>query len=251
MSSLFRNYQNQSLKLAMEEGLLIESNVHEILSLSSILLISPNSHSPLMIDLFGSALLEQIHEEFVPTQKIELDPELESKFREAIKKANKVSRDHGIDWLSAEILNNRNLKNFGSVILKGLETLPIDKIEISETSLITNHLDYIMKGIFHNPDKHIVQWPNTALNKSKSRTNKPDFVVSVIHQLQMVADISIGEVSPPSQKTNVYKNCNDLIQLSIFLKDCMDCAIDNGAEINVIGFQCIGKEINMKCFFHL
>ncbi|CAB4406852.1 unnamed protein product [Rhizophagus irregularis] len=74
VSSLFRNYHNQSLKLARKEGLLIESNVYEILSLPSTLLISPNSHSPLMIDLFGSTLLEQIHEEFVPTQKIELDP---------------------------------------------------------------------------------------------------------------------------------------------------------------------------------
>ncbi|CAI2187763.1 7291_t:CDS:2, partial [Funneliformis geosporum] len=204
-----------------------------------------------MIDLFGSPLLDQIHQELKPTQQIALDPKFESKFREAIKKANKNSRDDAIDWLSAELVNNRNLKNFGSVILKGLETLPADKIrnEPSETSLITNHLDYIMKGIFHGPDKYIVQWPNTALDESKSRkfegrTKQPDFVVSVIHQLQTVAVTVIGEVSPPSQKANVYKNCNDLIRLGVFMKDCVDFAIDKGAEINVIGFQCVDHTVD-------
>src|SRR6185369_1794239 len=105
-----------------------------------------------------------------------------------------------------------------------------------------------------DPDKHIVQWLNTALDESKSRkfegrTKQPDFVVTVIHQHQMVADTVIGEVSPPSQKANVYKNCNDLIRLGIFMKDCVDFAIDKGAEINVIGFQCVGKKINIKCSF--
>ncbi|CAB4428015.1 unnamed protein product [Rhizophagus irregularis] len=251
VSSLFRYYQNQSLKLARDKGLFVESNVHEILSLSSILMLSPNSHSTLMIDSFGSPLLDQIHQELIPTQQV-LDSESESKFRKAIKKANKNSRDDAIDWLSAELVNNRNLKkNFGSVILKGLETLPADKIrnEPSETSLITNHLDYIMKGIFQDPDKHIVQWPNTALDESKlrkfeGRTKQPDFVVSVIHQLQTVADTVIGEVSPPAQKANVYKNCNDLIRLGVFMKDCVDFAIDRGAEINVIGFQCVDHTVD-------
>ncbi|CAG8510782.1 1480_t:CDS:2, partial [Paraglomus occultum] len=33
----------------------------------------------------------------------------------------------------------------------------------------TNFLDRIMKGLFGDPDKHVVQWPNTALNESKTR----------------------------------------------------------------------------------
>lgn len=111
-----------------------------------------------------------------------------------------------------------------------------------------------MKGTFHDADKHIVQWPNTALNESKARkfrgrAKQPDFVVSIAHQSQTVANIFIGEVSPPSQKTNVYKNCCDLIRLGIFMKDCMDFAIEKGADINVIGFQCVGKQNNIKCFF--
>ncbi|CAJ0925684.1 4694_t:CDS:2 [Entrophospora sp. SA101] len=96
-----------------------------------------------------------------------------------------------------------------------------------------------MKGTSHHPDNHIVEWPNTALNESKSRKSKgrckqPDFVVSIIHQLQTEAIIFMGEVSPPSQRNNVYKNCNDLIRIGVLMKDCLDFAIDNGA-----GFQCV------------
>lgn len=69
--------------------------------------------------------------------------------------------------------------------------LPSDKIknEPSEITFITNNLDYIMKGTFHDLDKHIVQWPNTAFNESKSRKFKgrakqPDFVVSIVHHFK-------------------------------------------------------------------
>ena len=50
VSQLFRQYQNASIKIAKNEGLFIESNVHEILSLSSIFLLAPGSHSNTMIE---------------------------------------------------------------------------------------------------------------------------------------------------------------------------------------------------------
>ncbi|CAJ0849153.1 3755_t:CDS:2, partial [Entrophospora sp. SA101] len=75
-----------------------------------------------------------------------------------------------MDWLFKELASNQNLKeNYGYIILKGLERLPSKEIksELSEITLTTNYLDCIMKGTFHHPDKHNVQWPNTALNESK------------------------------------------------------------------------------------
>jgi hypothetical protein len=51
----------------------------------------------------------------------------------------------------------------------------------------------------------------------------------------------VGEVSPPSEKNNVYKNCNDLLRVAIFMKDCLDFAIDKGADLNMLGFQCVGE----------
>ncbi|CAB5389647.1 unnamed protein product [Rhizophagus irregularis] len=252
VSQLFRKYQNESVKIAKTKGLFVESNVHEILSLSSIFLLAPGSHSNTMINIFGSPLLNEIHQQTAPAQQIELSSECETKFRKAIKQATKEPRQKAIKLLLTELLNDETLdENLGSVILKGLEMLPSDRLrnEPSEITLITNYLDYIMKGAFHDADKHIVQWPNTALNESKARkfrgrTKQPDFVVSIVHQFQTVANIFIGEVSPPSQKTNVYKNCCDLIRLGVFMKDCMDFAIEKGADINVIGFQCVGHTID-------
>ncbi|CAG8470647.1 16023_t:CDS:2, partial [Cetraspora pellucida] len=251
VSQLFRQYQNESIKISKNGGLTVESNVHEILSLSSIFLLIPGSHSKTMIKIFGSQLLDEIHQQTVPTQSVKLNSECELKFREAVKKA-KNSRECAIDWFLRDLANDQYVKeNLGYVILKGLETLPSEKIrnEPSEITLITNYLDYIMKGTFHHPDKYIVQWPNTALNESKSRkfegrSKQPDFVVSVIHQLQTESVVFVGEVSPPSQKNNVYKNCNDLIRIGILMKDCLDFSIDKGADINIIGFQCVDYTID-------
>ncbi|CAG8619787.1 7407_t:CDS:10, partial [Funneliformis caledonium] len=160
VSQLFRNFQNKSIWIAKNGGLFVESNVHEILSLSSIFLLTPNSHSKTIIDIFGFRLLDEIHQNVMPVQNITLN------------------------------------------------------------------------------------WPNKALNESKSRkykgqTKQPDFVVSIIHQLQTDSVIFVGEVSPPSQRNNVYKNCKDLIRLGVFMKDCVDLAIDKSTDINVFGFHCV------------
>ncbi|CAG8665298.1 6379_t:CDS:2 [Funneliformis mosseae] len=84
-----------------------------------------------------------------------------------------------------------------------------------------------MKEAFHDPDKYLVQWPNTALAEISCE--------NVIY---------VGEVTGPSEKNNVYKNCLDLIRIGIFMKDCIDSAILQGAEIKILGFQCIAYKLD-------
>ncbi|RHZ82782.1 hypothetical protein Glove_103g49 [Diversispora epigaea] len=129
-------------------------------------------------------------------------------------------------------------ENAGYTILDCLRTLPMSTIrsDHSEITHITNYLDRIMRGFFDDPNQHIVQWPNTALEESKAgkfegRAKQPDFTVPVIHQLQTKAVLFVGEVTPPSQKNNVFKNCNDLIRIGVFMKDCSDSAIEKGADV--------------------
>lgn len=98
VSQLFRHYQNASINIAKKEGLFIESNVHEILSLSSIFLL-PDSHSNTMIDIFGSPLLNEIHRQIASTRQIELNSECEPTFRKVIKQATKESRHKAINLL--------------------------------------------------------------------------------------------------------------------------------------------------------
>ncbi|CAI2195340.1 9834_t:CDS:2, partial [Funneliformis geosporum] len=130
VSHLFRKYQNNSINIAKTEGLFIESNVHEILSLSSIFLLIPDSHSRKMIDIFGSPLLDEIHQQIIPTQQTALDSECEAKFRDAIKRVTKESFSHATDWLMTELSNNKPLKdNMGFVILDCIRSLPFTKIK--------------------------------------------------------------------------------------------------------------------------
>lgn len=56
ISQLFRQYQNESINLANLDGL---SNVHKILTLTSIFMLSQNSHSEMMMNIFGSNLLDK------------------------------------------------------------------------------------------------------------------------------------------------------------------------------------------------
>ncbi|UZO10449.1 uncharacterized protein OCT59_002031 [Rhizophagus irregularis] len=175
----------------------------------------------------------------------------ENLFREVIKRAIKESWSSVKKWWLTELANDQTLdENLGFVILECLKSLPTAKIknEPSETTLITNYLDHVMKGMLHDPNKYIVEWPNTGLDESKARksgrSKQPDFVVSVIHQLQTSGVIFVGEVSPPSEKNNVYKNCNDLIRIGVFMKDCLDSAIDLGADIKTLGFQCVDYTVD-------
>ena len=62
-----------------------------------------------------------------------------------------------------------------------------------------------MKELFHEPDKHRVEWPNTGLKESKARklegrARQPDFIVSVIHQLERSGALFIGVL----QKKEIY-----------------------------------------------
>jgi hypothetical protein len=250
ISELFRRYQNESINLANSDGLYVETNVHEILALTSIFMLSQNSHSEMMMNIFGSNLLDKIVKKFSPTNKRELDAECESKFRKVIKQAINDSRDNAVDSLLAYLANpESNLKeNLGFIFLEGLRSLPSLKLKSqpSEMTLIVNYLDYIMKGLLHQPNKHRVEWPNTGLKESKARklegrARQPDFLVSAIHQLETSGTLFIGEVTSPAEKGNVHKNCNDLIRIGVFMKECIDSAIDKGADIKLLGFQCIGR----------
>ncbi|CAG8678507.1 6423_t:CDS:2 [Cetraspora pellucida] len=99
VSLLFRNYQKQSLNIARDKGLFVESNVQEILSLSSILLLASNSYSNTMTDHFGLSLLDEIHQKFKSEQQIILDLSSETTFRKAVKMTLSESRDDAIIWL--------------------------------------------------------------------------------------------------------------------------------------------------------
>ncbi|CAG8585652.1 5726_t:CDS:2 [Acaulospora morrowiae] len=197
VSQLFRQYQNESIRIAKTECLLVESNVHEILSLSSIFLLTPNSHSKIMINIFGSPLLDEIHQQFIPTQQTELDSGCESKFREAIKRATKESCGSATKWLLTELANNQTLdENLGFV------NVPYH--EMIRTSILLNG-------------------PTRVLTKAKQGNGKEE---ANNRTLQYLLSISYRQVASYSW-------------------DCLDSAIDKGADLKLLGFHCITKSTSI------
>lgn len=64
ISAKFRRYINEAVSYANTKGLYVEMNTHEILSLSSILVLILNSYSTKMVEAFGLDVLELIHKEY-------------------------------------------------------------------------------------------------------------------------------------------------------------------------------------------
>jgi len=78
LSEKFRKFINEAILHANEKGLYVESHTHEILSLSSILVLIPNSYSIKMVEVFGLDLLELIHQKYTPKLSLRLDIEIEN-----------------------------------------------------------------------------------------------------------------------------------------------------------------------------
>ncbi|KAG9305649.1 hypothetical protein G9A89_022571 [Geosiphon pyriformis] len=164
-------------------------------------------------------------------RQIKLNPECKSKFRDAIKLATKESCGHAINWLFTALGNSQALReNMGFLILECIRLLPMIKLknEPSEITFITNYLDHIMKQ-----------------GKEATRKKQTAGLYSIHHSsARNEWCYIVGEVSPPAEKNNVYKNCNDLIRVGIFMKDCLDLAIDLSADIKMLGFQCVDHKID-------
>ncbi|CAG8655312.1 8457_t:CDS:2, partial [Scutellospora calospora] len=54
----------------------------------------------------------------------------------------------------------------------------------------------------------------------------------------------VGEVTSPAEKENVHKNCNNLIHVGVLMKECINSAIDKGADVKLLGFQYIEYTID-------
>ncbi|RIB03391.1 hypothetical protein C2G38_2225182 [Gigaspora rosea] len=140
-----------------------------------------------------------------PDTATALDSECEAKFKDAIKRATKELFSNAMDWLMAELSNNKPLK---------------DNIGFMDPNY--NPGLYKLFALFGLEQLYCTSWTilmkNTGLNESKARksegrSKQPDFVVSAIYQLQICGVIFVAEVSPPSERNNVYKNCKDLISV--------------------------------------
>ncbi|CAG8728754.1 11878_t:CDS:2, partial [Racocetra fulgida] len=105
-------------------------------------------------------------------------------------------------------------------------------------------IDYNEKRMIKKQHQDGYSTPSPCSPKLHSLPIDNPFVVEEDEYGTIIIDdtsgvIFVGEVSPPSEKNNVYKNCNDLIRIGIFMKDCFDSAIDLSTDIKLLDFQCV------------
>ncbi|CAG8526301.1 3333_t:CDS:10 [Gigaspora rosea] len=120
-----------------------------------------------------------------PDTATALDSECEAKFKDAIKRATKELFSNAMDWLMAELSNNKPLK---------------DNIGFMDPNY--NPGLYKLFALFGLEQLYCTSWTilmkNTGLNESKARksegrSKQPDFVVSAIYQLQICGVIFVAE----------------------------------------------------------
>nr|CAG8503409.1 1700_t:CDS:2 [Entrophospora candida] len=168
-------YKNESIELSNTCGLYVETNVREILAITSIFMESRKGAYP-----------EQLLK-------------IEDKIKE-------VEKEAGTE-------EEKPARNSGFIILEGLKMLPSSKLKDFPTNLTNIRLN----------------GPIRVLKKAKHENW--NFTVSAIHQLQTDGVLFVGEVTPSAEKGNVLEDCNDLIRVGIFMKDCIDSAVDKGADV--------------------
>nr|CAG8571587.1 13990_t:CDS:2 [Entrophospora candida] len=64
--------------------------------------------------------------------------------------------------------------------------------------------------------------------------NREESEINLIFSQEDNEILFVGEVTSSAEKGNVFKNCNDSTRVGIFMKDCIDSAVDKGADIKVL-----------------
>ncbi|KAI7901437.1 uncharacterized protein BX663DRAFT_562340 [Cokeromyces recurvatus] len=195
MYELFDIYEAEATEVSSNVGLMkIETHLHEILSLTNIMLLAPNQHSELLIEVFSVDTLNLLHQSLlnhIKDNKRETST-TNDKFDEIIIKMSRVIQavdDNEMTRSDAELdlLNFARSQNYYlSRMIKGvnnaLEKLPSNVIKnaasISENELFNTYFDPILSSIISDPGK------NTILNaKDKERENRKDKSMKTLYSL--------------------------------------------------------------------
>ncbi|KAJ3189955.1 hypothetical protein HDU85_000245 [Gaertneriomyces sp. JEL0708] len=261
----FHEYQKQALAMARNGGLSIETNVHEILSLSSIIMIAPHQHSPVLLRHLSEKAMEQVVEKvetlvgYVP---YELTAEVTDFLRKVCAKANSrkgikpttLRQEFASFWLSeagktlgdAEV---RVVETFEDLCLN-LPPRPLKLTRESEANFCVSYLSRMMLRFATVEGRIHHSWPNTGSSASAAdkrarntvgRAKQPDFKVFTVRELQEDLECGFGEVKPASKSSDTY-HCNlDLIRVIRFGKQALDLLYKKKIFVRAVPvFRCVG-----------
>ncbi|KAJ3176792.1 hypothetical protein HDU85_006546 [Gaertneriomyces sp. JEL0708] len=267
----FYRFQKHALALARSHTLTLESHVHEIMSLSSTLLLKPNEHSPILLSHMNADLLESLFrlgKDLTEFRPYDIPNELELEMRKACKMAKTGKNENEIRKLFAKHIasyadsNEEDIRIIDTMyhLYTTLPLHPIEPERQSELDLCVSYLRPVLARFVDVAGSIHGSWPNTASSaasaeknalKDGSRARQPDFKLFTLNQYREAYECGFGEVKPASKCTDKYA-CNlDLLRLSRFAKQALDELYRKKVFVKALPvFQCIGEKLWMYLFFH-
>ncbi|ORX62855.1 hypothetical protein DM01DRAFT_1007454 [Hesseltinella vesiculosa] len=250
ISDKFYQLQKYVFELA-EDGfnnLTLESDVHLILSLSSILLLQNNNRMhKAMIPFFGQQVYCKIRKHFLDTWPTS------SRFPAAsIAELIQTSQDYcgnqvdvcdaGTSILAlAKTMDDTIEKRLTLSVYQLIQCLPNDPTngQMSETTLITRYLVPLLQPLFDNKNKSIrIEFTATDRADSSKRppqfTGSPDCILTIFpHATDDGVNVGFGEIKKMT-KDHYLVNW-DLVRLALFAKNAIDSSHISGAlSIHVV-----------------
>ncbi|CAG8636297.1 9868_t:CDS:10 [Ambispora gerdemannii] len=142
ISDKWHLFKETSLKLAKEEGLLVESH--------------PQQHCPLMVEVFGFKLLEAMYKDVVrrlTEQETELDAEVLIKLTRIVKRLQREEfvRYGGFRIANTCVTNTISIERVPRVTLKS---------SVGEIELCTTYIDPVLAPVFADPDRGVQEEMN-------------------------------------------------------------------------------------------
>ncbi|KAI9025198.1 hypothetical protein CLU79DRAFT_855154 [Phycomyces nitens] len=229
--TLFMIFQQKVVDITASALLHMETSIHEALALSHVMLLAPQQHNQLMIDVFTEEILDALTENLVHES---LEPKLDA--GDVI--CGKVFRI--IDSVQMHQLDNdeanvrllqlcRHVDKHTACVIRGIAKamgeLPLQAIKnkqsIGEYELTTTYFHPILSCILSSPEKRVLlQWTNIETDASGDK--KPDATLTKLTQLSYGPSLGFGEVKVAQPTTNNNDLCHDLLRLGIFCKEAIN-----------------------------
>jgi hypothetical protein len=261
----FYQMQQYVFDFVISNNLTLESDVHLILSLNSILLLQNNNRlHKAMVPFFGNKLYTRIREHNLDswnsTSKFPGDVLLKTiEIAQSVYEKTTDRIGASVSILNmARTMNDKINKRLIVSASQLLQSLPMDptNTDISETTLITRYIVPLLQPLFDNDDLNIrLDFTATELAEKCKRPPNfngcPDCIITRFpHQTDEGINIGYGEVKKISMASNHYLVNWDLVRLAFFGKNAIDGNhLGGNISIHIVGrfvSICLKKK-NAEC----
>ncbi|KAL9545990.1 hypothetical protein MBANPS3_006883 [Mucor bainieri] len=229
VSSQITKYQKSCIEIVNHSGFVLETHVHEVLMLSSILLVKPNQHSNALLSHLPAEELDMIRNQVLSSacqqeafSSIEFDDALMMKILKIVKDLakGKITRKG-----SDKKLNDLKDTSSGDelrilqAIFNMVQKLPFTPIAepLGELELTTSYLDLLLFPLLTDFDQNTkLVWPNLLQKEARissanvNQSKRPDAVIRYIHQHNYAEVRGFGEVKTKERIDEHYDLVRDL-----------------------------------------